>query len=67
VRRSLVDSGLCALTVHKLPNAFVGLVWALAPARMGCVRVDPSGHPIGVLGRATWAFQVEANRRQDQG
>jgi hypothetical protein len=67
MRHSLVDSGLCALTLHKLPNAIVGLVWALAPARMGCVRADPSGHPIGVLGRATWAFQVEGDRRQDQG
>jgi hypothetical protein len=67
VRHSLVDSGLCALTVHTLPNAFVGLVWALAAADMGCVRADPSGHPIGVLGRATWAFQVEGNRRRDQG
>lgn len=47
--------------------ALVNRVGALAPACVGCVRADPSGHPIGVLGRATWAYQVEEDQNQDQG
>jgi hypothetical protein len=46
--------------------ALIKLVGALAPACVGCVRADTSGHPIGVLGRATWAFQVGADQNQDQ-
>ena len=46
--------------------ALVELVGALAPACVGCVRADPSDHPIGVLGRATWAYQVEGDLSQDQ-
>jgi hypothetical protein len=47
--------------------AFVDRMRVLAPACVGCVRADPSGHPIGVLGRETWAFQVEGDQIQDQG
>lgn len=54
------------LCPRQLPIAVPRNAWGfLAPVRgrtgsgrMDCVQTDPNGLPIGVLGRATWAFQV---------
>jgi len=64
---ALLEDALALALVGELSNPFVGRAWAAPPACMDCVRAAPRANPIGVLDRATWAFQVEGVRRQVQG